>query len=65
MAEVRLYTVTQVAMKLKVRYHRARDLMLSGQLGETKHDGRHLCITEAGLQQYLDKRRTTKGGASA
>lgn len=45
-------TVMKVAIRLGKRYHKARDLMLSGKLGEPRYDGRTLLVPEAGVAAY-------------
>lgn len=56
-AEVVRLTVTEVARRLQLRYHRARDLMLSGKLGTTAMQGRHLTVLETNLATYLIKQK--------
>lgn len=45
-------TIMQVAARLQVRYHRARDLMLRGDLGPTQLHGRTLTISANALDRY-------------
>lgn len=49
-------TVTQVAIMLKTRYHKARDLMLQGAFGEVEQKGRHLTVTRSAVESYIKKR---------
>ena len=49
--DVRL-TVTQVALRLRKRYHKARDLMLTGKLGKPEYQGRTLTVPESGVRAY-------------
>jgi hypothetical protein len=54
----RLDTVA-VALRLRVKYLKARDLMLSGKLGECERsDRQHLTVTEAGVLAFLDRKKT-------
>lgn len=53
-------TVMEAARRLKVRYQKARDLMLTGKLGETQYEGRRLTCSEAGLQEYVIQKRLRK-----
>lgn len=45
-------TVTDVAIRLKKRYHKARDLMLSGKLGKVEYNGRTMTVPLAGVIRY-------------
>ena len=54
--------VMGVARRLRVRYQKARDLMLTGQLGETLQDERHMTVPESGVVAYELKRRQRRGG---
>jgi hypothetical protein len=55
-AEKRL-GVMEVAHRLKVRYQKARDLMLTGKLGDTSYESGHLQITESGIAIYEAARK--------
>lgn len=44
--------VTEVARYLKTRYHRARDLILQGKLGESKRDGHKLSVKSTEVRAY-------------
>ena len=62
-ADKKWLSVMTVAHRLKVRYQKARDLILTGKLGETNDyetEG-HLRVTEAGVAAYetRKKRRTS------
>lgn len=55
--------VTEVARRLQLKYHRARDLMLAGKLGATEVSGRHLTVLESKVEAYqreLAKKETKK-----
>lgn len=58
--EVRL-TVTEVALLLGKRYHKARDLMLRGVLGKPEYSGRTLTVPEAGVKAWLARRTEGDG----
>lgn len=53
-------SVMDVAKRLRVRYQKARDLMLTGKLGETQYDGHRLTATESGVQNYLDQQKAKR-----
>lgn len=44
--------LTTAAVRLNLRYHRVRDLMLQGRLGEQKQEGTRWFVTEAGVTAY-------------
>jgi hypothetical protein len=53
--------VTAVAVRLRKRYHKARDLMLTGQLGEAAYDEkRRLTVPVAGVAAYERKQAGRK-----
>lgn len=45
-------TVTQVAALLRRRYHKARDLMLLGKLGETQYAGHTLTVKRSAVTAF-------------
>lgn len=45
-------SVMQVAHRLRRRYQKARDLMLSGQLGPSTYDGHRLTVSASGVAAY-------------
>jgi hypothetical protein len=45
--------VMEVAAALKKRYHVARDLMLTGKIGEAKYEQRHLVVPRKALAAYI------------
>lgn len=47
--------VTEVARYLKKRYHKARDLILQGKLGESKRDGHKLSVKSTEVRAYRAK----------
>lgn len=52
-------SVTEVARYLKKRYHKARDLMLQGKVGETRYENGHLQVKSTEVRAYraaLEKR---------
>lgn len=54
----RWLTITEAALLLKKRYHKARDLVLQGKLGRTKQDEKgHLLVTAQGVEEFKKSRR--------
>jgi hypothetical protein len=46
-----------VAMKLKCRYQKARDLMLAGKFGEPEYDAQNkLTVSREGVERFLAER---------
>ena len=45
--------VMEVAQILKKRYHVARDLMLTGKIGESRYENRKLVVTRKALTAYI------------
>jgi hypothetical protein len=54
-------SVTEVARYLKKRYHKARDLMLQGKLGETRYEGGHLQARSTEVRAYRAKLEKLNG----
>ena len=52
--------VTDVARRLKLRYHRARDLILKGEFGPSEREGRHLYVAEEHVTAFEEKRKAAK-----
>lgn len=44
--------VMQVAARLRKRYQAARDLMLTGKLGEAIYEGRSLFVESEAVERY-------------
>lgn len=55
-------TVTQAAMVLRCRYQKARDLILTGRLGERKFAEDHVTIivSKEGVRKYLESEKEKK-----
>lgn len=49
-------TVTQVAIRLSIRYQRARDMMLSGKFGPAEYVNRSLTVSRDGLIEWEQKK---------
>jgi hypothetical protein len=49
-----------VAQRLRMRYQKARDLMLRGECGETWTEGNHLMAPETGVAEYERNRGARK-----
>lgn len=58
-------SIMQVAHRLKVVYRRARDLILTGKLGESSYENGHLTVSEAGVEAYDAARKSKKQRRSA
>ena len=57
MTEDKWLTITEVALALKKRYHKARDLVLQGKLGKTQTDDKgHVRVTLAGVEAFKKQR---------
>lgn len=57
MTEERWLTITEVALALKKRYHKARDLVLQGKLGKVQVDDKgHVRVTLAAVEAFKKSR---------
>jgi len=45
-------TITQVAVRLKLKYHKARDWMLRGKFGEVQYEGHTLTVSLAAVEEW-------------
>lgn len=50
---------TEVGIILKCRYHKARDLMMTGKLGPLHKEGREMTVSATAVIEF-DKARRTK-----
>ncbi|MDO7786379.1 helix-turn-helix domain-containing protein [Desulforamulus aquiferis] len=54
---MQLYTVSEVAKKLKRRKSKVYELIYSGELEATKHSERGLRVSDQALQKYLESKK--------
>lgn len=60
MTDEKLLSITQAAARLKLRYHKARDLVLQGRLGAIQYDGAKMLVAAEAVEAYDRQRQARK-----